>query len=439
MSRRRFLSGVLAGGAAVSLPIPRLAIAMNGNGDAFADGAPLPKRFGLWFFGNGIDPATWHPAGTGGVGNAWTLSTPLSPLAPYKDYLSVLSGFELRTPGAHIEGSAGATTAANPSPFGAAQLPSIDQLIATSIAAGTPFKSIEIGLTRATPAGPQPTLHAISHRGPAEPLYPEYDPHRLFSRLFGIAAAPEAERFRRRSVLDTVLQDFNALKGAVGATDRQRLEAHADGVRDLEARLGQLSDQSCSATAPGSNVKADDREEAPPELHDAMSRMMTMALACDLTRVCSYVFSLPAAHVYYRHLGPEFERSFHEDIVHLVDGIPNGYGLVSQGVQYAMESLAVTLSHLQSVSTPSGNLLDEMGMLVTSEVSSGWDHGMQDHPVLVLGKGAGLRGDSHIVSSSGQRNYSDVLLSLVQAYGGQQTTIGLGDAQSNTAVLELLV
>ena len=94
--------------------------------------------------------------------------------------------------------------------------------------------------------------------------------------------------------------------------------------------------------APGSNIQADEREEAPPELHDAMSRMMSMALARDLTRVCSYVFSLPAAHVY-RHLGPEFERSFHEDIVHLVDGIPNGYGLVSQGVQYAI-GLAVTLS-----------------------------------------------------------------------------------------------
>jgi len=412
---------------------------MNGNGDAFADGAGLPKRFGLWFFGNGIDPATWHPTGNGGVGEAWSLSAPLSPLAPFKEYVSVLSGYELRTPGAHIEGSAGATTAANPSPFGAAQLPSIDQLIASRIAANTPFKSIELGLTRATPAGPQPTLHAISHKGPNEPLYPEYDPHRLFARLFGIAAAPEAERLRRRSVLDVVLKDFNALKGAVGTADRQRLDAHADGVRDLESRLGQLSAQTCSAIAPHKDVKADDREEAPPALHDAMSRMMAMALACDLTHVCSYVFSLPAAHVYYRHLGADFERSFHEDIVHLVDGIPNGYGLVSRGVQYAMESLAVTLSHLQAVSTPSGNLLDEMGMLVTSEVSSGWDHGMQDHPVLVIGKGAGLRGDSHIVSSSGQRNYSDVLLTLDQAYGGQKTTIGLGDAQSNTTVSGLFV
>ncbi|MEC8024441.1 MAG: DUF1552 domain-containing protein [Myxococcota bacterium] len=438
MSRRRFLRGVLAGGAMVSVPLPRLANAMNSNGDGFVDGSALPKRFGMWFFGNGIDPATWHPAGPGGMGDAWSLSAPLSPLAAYKSYLSVLSGFELRTPGAHIEGSAGATTAAEPTPFGAAQLPSIDQLIANQLQATTPFKSLEIGLTRATPAGPQPTLHAVSHQGPSAPLYPEYDPHRLFSRLFGIASAPESERFRRQSVLDTVLSDFNVLKSEVGATDKQRLEAHADGVRDLEQRLSQIGEQACNATAPGADIQADDREEAPAELHDAMSRMLAMSMACDLTRVFSYVFSLPAAHVYYRHLGPEFERSFHEDIVHLVDGIPNGYQLVSQGVQYVMESLAVTLSHFQNISTPTGNLLDEIGILATSEVSSGWDHGMQNHPILVIGKGAGLRGNTHVVSSVGQRNYSDVLLTIAQAYGGQQTSIGLGDARSSITVPELM-
>ena len=64
---------------------------------------------------------------------------------------------------------------------------------------------------------------------------------------------------------------------------------------------------------------------------------------------------------------------------------------------------------------------------------------MKDHPVLVLGKGAGLRGNSHIVSSNGQRNYSDILLTLAQAYGGQMTSIGLGDAQSSTTLPQLLV
>ena len=53
MSRRRFLRGVLAGGAMVSVPLPRLANAMNSNGDGFVDGSALPKRFGMWFFGNG--------------------------------------------------------------------------------------------------------------------------------------------------------------------------------------------------------------------------------------------------------------------------------------------------------------------------------------------------------------------------------------------------
>ena len=63
----------------------RLALALNDNGDAFADGSVSPSDL-VCGFGNGIDPATWHPLGGGGVGDAWTLSTPLAPLAPYKDY-----------------------------------------------------------------------------------------------------------------------------------------------------------------------------------------------------------------------------------------------------------------------------------------------------------------------------------------------------------------
>jgi hypothetical protein len=166
-----------------------------------------------------------------------------------------------------------------------------------------------------------------------------------------------------------------------------------------------------------------------------MSRMLATALACDLTHVFSYTFSLPAAHVYYRHLGPEFDRSFHEDIVHLVDGIEGGYGLVSKGVSYATESLAVTLGHLQAASA---TLLDESAIYVTSDVSSGWDHGMRDFPALVLGRGGKLRGDVHVAASQQQGNLSDVLLTLAQNAGLPVDALGEGDLRSKGPVAGLL-
>ena len=82
LPRRTLLRGFL-GGAAIALPLPRLAGMLNSNGTAYANGTPLKPRYLTWFFGNGIDAAQWVPAATG-TGAAWALSPSLQPLAEYK-------------------------------------------------------------------------------------------------------------------------------------------------------------------------------------------------------------------------------------------------------------------------------------------------------------------------------------------------------------------
>ena len=52
-SRRSVLRGML-GGAAVYMGLPALDVFLNGNGTAFANGAPLPVRFGTYFWGLGL-------------------------------------------------------------------------------------------------------------------------------------------------------------------------------------------------------------------------------------------------------------------------------------------------------------------------------------------------------------------------------------------------
>src|SRR5262245_39662926 len=88
LSRRTLLRGAAYGvGAAVGLPV--LEAMLNGNGDALADGEPLPKRFGAFFWGNGVVAEHWFPAQEGA---AWELSKLLMPLANVKDYVSIVSG-----------------------------------------------------------------------------------------------------------------------------------------------------------------------------------------------------------------------------------------------------------------------------------------------------------------------------------------------------------
>src|SRR5260221_4343167 len=95
ISRRMVLRGMLGGGAAVAVPLPRLGGMLNGNGTAYAAGGALPVRFGTWFFGNGIIPSRWVPARTG-VGNDWTLSEELEPLIEVKPYISVVTGLNMQ-------------------------------------------------------------------------------------------------------------------------------------------------------------------------------------------------------------------------------------------------------------------------------------------------------------------------------------------------------
>src|SRR6266404_7242041 len=97
ISRRAVLRGMVGGGLAVTVPLPRLTGMLNGNGTAYAAGGPLPVRFGTWFFGNGIIPSRWVPPRTG-TGGSWELSEQLNPLQVVKPYVSVVTGLVIKGP-----------------------------------------------------------------------------------------------------------------------------------------------------------------------------------------------------------------------------------------------------------------------------------------------------------------------------------------------------
>src|SRR6185503_1075814 len=168
LDRRTVLRGMLGTGATALIPLPLLEIMLNGNATA------LSPIYVTWFFGNGSLPGRWKPTKTG-VGANWDLSPQLQPLASLKSYLTVISGLEnkLVVGGAeHPTGSAGATTAA-PLNGNAVRAASIDQVVADAISTGAPFRSVEVGVTPATPNGNPDSLHTVSHRGPNARNNPE--------------------------------------------------------------------------------------------------------------------------------------------------------------------------------------------------------------------------------------------------------------------------
>ncbi len=465
LDRRTVLKGVLATGATVSIPLPLMEIMLNSNGTAYAQTAtPVPPLFVLWFFGNGSLPGVWKPTNTG-TGSNWELSSQLQPLSAVKSYLTVISGLtnQLVVGGnEHPSGSAGATTGA-PLNGNAVTAASIDQVVANLIGAGAPFKSIEVGVTPATPNGPQDSLATVSHKGPNAKNVPDYDPKSVFTRLFmgtsggtgtgggsgaggmgggsGVSQATKLANVRK-SVLDAILNDGANLQKRLGSADKQRLQQHLDSIRAIEMRLmtststtgaGGMGGGSgtvnpppticASPTAPTGGK--DTNSEAPPATNSAMCDLSMLALACDRTRVLSFVFSLPAAHVYYRHLGTNMNADFHDTICHGDPGDQSNQPRVDTGVHYVMTCLNEFLTKMQATSHGASNLLDQSLVLVTSDTAWGKIHTNTEWPVLLAGKAGGkLQGDGHYNFPGG--NLSKALLTTAQIMGSTQTSFGSG-------------
>lgn len=447
LKRRTLLRGLLAGGAAVTVPLPLLDAMLNGNGTALAlSGAPVSPLYVTWFFGNGSLPGRWKPSTTG-TGSSWQLSPQLEPLAGVKSHLTVISGLEAKAVVSGVEhptGSAAATTGAGLA-GDAVRLPSIDQVIADLIAEGTPYRSLEVGVTPATPNGNQHSLHSVSHNGPNARNNPEFDPKAVFSRLFmgGVntpdqAATDEAARLARvrASVLDAIREDGARLQSRLGASDRERLEQHLDGIRAIEQRLAATPSNGeqtgCNSVAEPTAGR-DTRSEAPPEVNTAMAELTTLALSCELTRVASFMFSLPAAHVYYRHLAQDMNDDFHDTICHGDAGDQSNQPRVDTGVLYAMRCLNEFLTKLSETPHGAGTLLDGSLVYVTSDTAWGKTHTREEWPVLFAGKAGGrLRGDEH--HSFPGENLSAALLTAAQIMGSTATEFGL-DAGRVTASL----
>jgi hypothetical protein len=438
---------MLATGAAVTIPLPLLEAMLNANGTALAQtNTAVSPLFVSWFFGNGTLPGRWKPASTG-TGAAWMLSPQLQPLADFKSYLTVASGLENKLViggNEHPTGSAGATTGA-PLNGNAVRAASIDQLVADVISAGAPFRSLEVGVTPATPNGNPDSLHTVSHKGPNARLNPEFDPKEVFKTLFMGGAAPvdaggadQAAKLVevRKSVLDSTLQDGLSLQQRLGAADKQRVEQHLDAIRAIEMRLqsmpsGTTAPACANPTAP--TVGKDAKSEAPPAVNTAMVELSALALACEKTRVLSFMFSLPAAHVYYRHLDTDMNDDFHDTVCHGDAGDQANQPRVDKGVLYAMRCLNEFLTKLKNTAHGSSNLLDAALVYVTSDTAWGKVHTKAEWPVLFVGKAGGrLVGDQHLNFPSD--NLSKALLTAAQIMGSTKTDLGL-DAGHVTSAL----
>jgi hypothetical protein len=431
LSRRTLLRA--ASGAVLALP---LLPSLRG---AKAQEAEYPKRFVTMYTPNGVIHDGWWPTNVVGETD-FTLSESHEPLAAYKDRLLILSGIEMKVAavgpgGPHQRGigalftnmqlGEGAFVDGCGRTAGWATGISVDQRVAAEIGQASPIGSLQLGV-RATENDVQ---GRISYAGAGMPLPPMNDPLEVYKRVFEGFSPPATEPgddaaklllAQRKSVLDAVTSEFEALDARLSAQDRQTLDAHLTLVRDVERRLS-LGLGDC--TKPPEPPALDPVSETDMEhIAELELDLLALAFACDLTRVASFQISTALNRIRYP----------------WVESLGEGHALSHTGASdvdakaqllrrqaWHASLIARLFDHLATVPEGDGSALDNTLLFWGNEVSMGTTHTHDNMPFILAGGTWAFR-TGRFLTYSGD-SHANLLVSLLNAMGVDQGTFGNAD------------
>jgi hypothetical protein len=392
LSRRAFLKGITASRAAAALPLPALAAMFNSAGSAYAADSARPEtRFVYWFNGNGIVERYWIPAETGA---GYTLTPCLAPLAPFRDQVHIVTGLDnpaarMPGPGNDHHRSMSALVSGTQFTGRGAGGASIDQAVAARIGAESRFRSLQIGVSQESFG--ESVQRNMSWAAYDRPLPPEMLPHKLFDRLFGQREIGWVNR--KRSVLDAVREDANALKGRLGAQDQQRLAEHLDSVRDVERSIASLPPQYYKVDEPQYDGDMKDW----PRIAKLQSDLLVHAFATRQTRVASYMLTKCQGLSRFPWLGHTAVR--HHDYTHKPGKIPgselDGERIMRDICRWHVEEFAYLMAKLRSIPEGDATLLDRTCLLFVHEHAEANDHKNNGHSVILAGFTGNLRTGVH--------------------------------------------
>jgi hypothetical protein len=407
LPRRTVLRG--AGGVALSLPL----LEAMGATSKRQTVSGVPQRILFFQTEQGSIPENLWPQG-GETGFA--LSPILMPLEPYQSRLLVLKGIDDRAANAIPgDGHAMARLCRLTGRSSNGEVPggiSIDQAIADAIGSGLPFKSIECGVGHFY----EPGGFSYSEAGDVVPY--EREPDRLYQRLFMDFSVPSDPAAlarllaERKSVLDAVQANFGVLSRRLGKADKDRLNAHATQLREMEQRL--LARRTCAKSeAPG--LSAADEIRLYGQHH---MDLIVQALACDLTRVASINWRIDL------NFSPLNVTGDFHDLVHRDHEDVLRRDTVTRVKTWFAQQLRYLLDQLAAAREGAGSLLDNTLIVWHDEFLWGNDHSHESIPYVLVGDLGGRLRTGRFLDYAGTASTNQLFVSLLNALGQPAQTFG---------------
>ena len=377
----------------------------------------------------------WAPAGTG---RDFDLSpSALSPLEPFRDYLTIVSNTDVQNAeafdpkevgGDHFRSSAVFLTQAHPKQTEGSDVyvgTSLDQLYAQQFGQDTPIPSMQLCIENINQSGGCAYGYtcvytdSISWASPTEPLPVIRDPRVAFDQLFGAGGTAEERAARRqanRSILDYITGRVSELKRHLGPSDRNRLDRYLANVREIERRIEKIE---------AHNTSGAQRElpEAPAGVPDSfedhvklMFDLQVLAFESDMTRVFSFKMGRDSSARVYPESGTD--KPFHPASHHgeSEQGITDFYKIN----KYHVSMLPYFLEKLRSTMEGDTSLLDKTMVIYGSPMGNSNVHNHKRCPLFIAGGANGqLRGNVHHRAPDGTP-MANVMLSLLHKLGLEQ-------------------
>jgi hypothetical protein len=380
----------------------------------------------------GASEYLWNPAA---AGRAFDLGTgSLSPLEPFRDYLTIVSNTDARmaeafTPaevgGDHFRSSAVMFTHARPKLTEGSDVrvgTSMDQLYVQRFGQDTPIPSMQLSIEPVDQSGGCAYGYAcvytdtISWAAPDEPLPMVRDPRHVFEQLFGAGGTPEQRAARRatdRSILDMLMGQMTGLRRTLGPADRQRLDQYAANIREIEQRIARIEARNLSGEArelPGAPAGVPDSFEEHVKL---MFDLQLLAFTSDTTRVFSFKLGRDGSGRVYP--GSGVDTGFHNASHHgTAEARIRQFAEVNK---YHVSMLPYFLEKLKSTMEGDASLLDKTLIVYGSPMANGNNHNHRNCPLILLGRGGGvLEGGVHLKAED-DTPMANVMLSLMHELG----------------------
>jgi hypothetical protein len=441
LSRRSALQLLGMGAAASLLPRPFL---------SRARAADIPTRIVFFYTNHGSHRPAWLPVGAGGAGSptetAYDFGEIHQPLTMFKKDILLIDGLDMlssdaqsaNATNAHIRGHCHSLVADTMADLNLGGNVSIDQRIVQDLR--------KLGVTTALPSleiGVEPNSESrISFSGASQQLPIEGNPSNTFKRLFPTGMAPgsgmavaDNSGAQQKSVLDFVAKEFGELSKKLDATDRMKLEAHADAVRDMETRLSLGSARSCSLPQLTASASKGDDAASYQAASDSFMRLIQAAFACDLTRVVTFSpEAIPDAMCGYTSnmLGTTDMHDMIHKVAMKVDSLSSNaqaVGVVKRFHTEYAKQFAKLLGFLAAIPESDGtSMLSHTIVLWCGEIAEG-NHDLHQLPWLSAGQGGGIRTGRYlqVPRKPAARGHNDLYVKLANLMGSGITTFGNDD------------